>query len=105
MSTQFDTRYEAMQRRDASFDGRFYAGVEQFVDGAYRRSLRLPHGAGVAELRPEREHVLCTLWLDDDRDEPAAIERCRHLLDLDTDPAPIAEHLGRDPLIGELVRA
>jgi len=27
MTTQLDTRYEAMRRRDASFDGQFFAGV------------------------------------------------------------------------------
>ena len=28
-------------------------GVEEVLDGAYRRSLRLPHGSGVVELRPD----------------------------------------------------
>src|SRR5271166_617120 len=27
-------------------------GIEEVLDGAYRRSLRLPHGAGAVELRP-----------------------------------------------------
>ncbi len=27
MTTEFDTRYEAMRRRDASYDGRFIVGV------------------------------------------------------------------------------
>jgi AraC family transcriptional regulator of adaptative response / DNA-3-methyladenine glycosylase II len=76
-------------------------GVEEVVDGAYRRSVRLPHGAGVVELRPDVE---ATLWLDDERDEEAAVADCRALFDLDTDPAPIAEHLAADPLIGPLVR-
>lgn len=31
--------------------------VEEVVDGTYRRSLRLPHGAGIAELRPAHGHV------------------------------------------------
>jgi AraC family transcriptional regulator of adaptative response / DNA-3-methyladenine glycosylase II len=87
------------------FARRAVAGVEELVDGAYRRSLRLSHGAGVAELRPQSGHVHCALWLDDERDEPAAVELCRRMLDLDTDPAPIAEQLGGDPLIGEQVRA
>jgi len=84
---------------------RAVTGVEQIADGGYRRSLRLPHGAGVAELRAAGAELLCTLWLDDERDAPAAVERCRHLFDLDADPAPIDAHLGRGPLIGELVRA
>ena len=98
----------------APFDGegllvflaaRAIPGVEEVVDGAYRRSLRLPHGAGVAELRPEARHVEATFRLDDLRDLGPAIQRCRRLLDLDADPAGIAERLGSDPLIGGLVRA
>src|SRR5581483_607529 len=38
-------------------------GVEEVRDGWYRRTLRLPHGAGVAELRPEPEHIACRLRL------------------------------------------
>ncbi len=80
-------------------------GVEE-VDGAlYRRSLRLPHGPGVVELRFERAHAACRLWLADARDEPAAVERCRRLADLDVDPAAVTEHLRGDPLIGPLVDA
>lgn len=80
-------------------------GVEQVVDGAYRRSLRLPHGAGIAELRLADGHVHGTLTLDDERDLEPAIERCRLLLDLDADPQAILDHLGSDPLIGNLVRS
>ena len=36
---------------------------------------------------------------------PAAVARCRRLLDLDADPLAIAEALGRDDVIGSLVRA
>ncbi|HEY2636214.1 MAG TPA: DNA-3-methyladenine glycosylase 2 family protein, partial [Solirubrobacteraceae bacterium] len=32
-------------------------GVEEVVDGAYRRSLRLPHGPGTVELRPAGDHL------------------------------------------------
>jgi len=78
--------------------------VEQIVDGAYRRSVRLPHGAGVAELRAGDRHVRAQLWLGDERDSHAAVARCRLLFDLDTDPGPIADHLGSDPLLGLLVR-
>jgi AraC family transcriptional regulator of adaptative response / DNA-3-methyladenine glycosylase II len=83
------------------FARRAVPGVEEVVDGAYRRSVRLPHGAGVVELTPAVE---ATLWLDDERDTEAALAHCRALFDLDTDPTPIAEHLGTDPLIGDLVR-
>jgi AraC family transcriptional regulator of adaptative response / DNA-3-methyladenine glycosylase II len=33
------------------------------------------------------------------------VDGCRRLLDLDRDPAPIAAHLGDDPVIGHLVAA
>jgi AraC family transcriptional regulator of adaptative response / DNA-3-methyladenine glycosylase II len=80
-------------------------GVEEIADGSYRRSLRLPHGGGIAELSPADGHVRATLHLDDLRDLGPAVQRCRRLLDLDSDPQAIAEHLGRDPLIGSLVQA
>jgi AraC family transcriptional regulator of adaptative response / DNA-3-methyladenine glycosylase II len=80
-------------------------GVEEVAGDVYRRSLRLPRGAGVVELSLEPWAVHCRLWLDDARDEPPAIERCRRLLDLDADPAVVAAHLSADPLIGPLVTA
>jgi AraC family transcriptional regulator of adaptative response / DNA-3-methyladenine glycosylase II len=85
----------------AFFSRRAVPGVEEVVDGAYRRSVRLPHGAGVVELRAPAD---ATLWLDDERDEEAALVHCRALFDLDTDPVPIAAQLVADPLIGPLVR-
>jgi AraC family transcriptional regulator of adaptative response / DNA-3-methyladenine glycosylase II len=88
----------------AFFGARAVPGIEEIVDGAYRRSLRLPHGGGVVELRPEVGHVEATLWLDDLRDLGPAVHRCRRLLDLDSDPLSITAHLEHDPLIGSLVR-
>lgn len=79
--------------------------VEEASDGVYRRTLRLPHGAGVVDLSDGGRHVACRLRLDDVRDLGAAVERCRGLLDLDADPVAVAELLGRDPLLGRLVRA
>jgi AraC family transcriptional regulator of adaptative response / DNA-3-methyladenine glycosylase II len=87
------------------FGRRAVPGVEQVADGAYARSLRLPGGAGVAELRPGDGGLLCRLWLDDERDLDVALRCCRRLFDLDTDPGPIAERLAADPLIGRAVRA
>ncbi|HEY2300857.1 MAG TPA: AlkA N-terminal domain-containing protein [Acidimicrobiales bacterium] len=80
-------------------------GVEEIVDGAYRRSLRLPQGAGTVELSPGDGHVLARYWLDDLGDLAAAIQRCRALLDLDSDPTTVTEALGRDALIGAAVTA
>jgi AraC family transcriptional regulator of adaptative response / DNA-3-methyladenine glycosylase II len=72
-------------------------GVEEVRDGSYRRTLRLPHGTGVAELMPGPGHVDCLLRLDDLRDLGAAVSRCRWLLDLDADPEAIDEQLAGDP--------
>jgi AraC family transcriptional regulator of adaptative response / DNA-3-methyladenine glycosylase II len=84
---------------------RAVAGVEEALDGGYRRSLRLPHGAAVLELRPGPGFVHASAWLDDERDLAAAVRRCRALLDLDADPGPVLDALGEDPVIGPLVRA
>jgi AraC family transcriptional regulator of adaptative response / DNA-3-methyladenine glycosylase II len=80
-------------------------GVEAVHEGAFRRSLRLPHGHGTVELRPADGHVSARFVLDDLRDLAAAMRRSRALLDLDSDPAAIAEALGADPLLGRFVRA
>ncbi len=80
-------------------------GLEDVSGGTYRRALTLAHGIGVVELTPEVRAVRCVLRLDDLRDLAAAVARCRRLLDLDADPLAIAEALGRDDVIGSLVRA
>jgi len=84
---------------------RAVAGVEQVLDGAYRRSLRLPHGAGVIELRPADGYVHARYRLADLRDLGAAMQRSRALLDLDSDPGSVADVLGAERLLGRLVRA
>jgi AraC family transcriptional regulator of adaptative response / DNA-3-methyladenine glycosylase II len=78
-------------------------GVEEWRDGAYRRTLRLPHGWGIAALAPQPDHVALRLTLGDQRDLPVAVARCRHLLDLDADPAAVIETLGADPVLAPLV--
>jgi AraC family transcriptional regulator of adaptative response / DNA-3-methyladenine glycosylase II len=84
---------------------RTIGGVEELRDGAYRRSLRLPHGESVIALIPRRDGVDIELALEDPADEAAALEAVRCLLRLDADPAAIERHLGDDPLIGASVRA
>jgi AraC family transcriptional regulator, regulatory protein of adaptative response / DNA-3-methyladenine glycosylase II len=78
-------------------------GVEEWRDGAYRRTLRLPHGAGIAALRPMSDHIACQLRLSDFRDLSIAVNRCRRLLDLDADPVAVDELLSADPLLAPLV--
>jgi AraC family transcriptional regulator, regulatory protein of adaptative response / DNA-3-methyladenine glycosylase II len=79
-------------------------GVEEWRDGAYRRTLRLPHGHGIVALRPEPDHVGCQLTLTDLRDLASAISRCRRLLDLDADPQAVTEVLASDEVLAPVVR-
>jgi AraC family transcriptional regulator, regulatory protein of adaptative response / DNA-3-methyladenine glycosylase II len=85
------------------FEARAVRGLEEVSGNTYRRSLGLAHGTGVVELTPEAGAVRCVLRLDDLHGLGAAVARCRRLLDLDADPLAIAEALGRDEVIGELV--
>lgn len=78
-------------------------GVEEWREGTYRRTLRLPHGPGVAALRPEPDHIACRLQLTDFRDLAIAVNRCRWLLDLDADPIAIDDQLSTDPLLAPLI--
>lgn len=78
-------------------------GVEEWRDGAYRRTLRLPYGHGIVALTPRPDHIACRLVLSDLRDLPVAISRCRRLLDLDADPAAVDDQLRTDPVLAPLV--
>lgn len=78
-------------------------GVEEWRDGAYRRTLDLPYGHGIVALTPHPDHIACRLSLTDPRDLTLAISRCRWLLDLDADPVAVDEQLRADPLLAPLV--
>jgi AraC family transcriptional regulator of adaptative response / DNA-3-methyladenine glycosylase II len=79
-------------------------GVEEWRDGAYRRTLRLPHGTGVVALTPHPTHIACRLQLTDLRDLAPAVARCRRLLDLDADPVAVDTLLSHDEALAPLVR-
>ncbi|MGW3421850.1 AlkA N-terminal domain-containing protein [Streptomyces phaeochromogenes] len=78
-------------------------GVEEWRDGAYRRTLRLPYGHAVVALTPTADHIGCRLTLSDMRDLTVAISRCRRMLDLDADPVAVDDQLRTDPLLAPLV--
>ena len=84
-------------------------GVESIGQDGYRRSLDLPHGHGVAHVRPDvvvksgRLHARVELRLADWRDLAPAVSRVRRLLDLDADPTAIEQVLGADPAIAPLI--
>ena len=83
---------------------RAVTGVEHFDGETYRRTLRLPHGAGTVALSDGGDHVMCVLELEELRDLGTAVQRCRRLLDLDADPAAVTDVLGDDPMLGPIVR-
>ncbi len=78
-------------------------GCEEVRQGAFRRTLRLPSGSGIVSLTPTPEYVACQMVLENVRDLPTAIARCRRLLDLDADPEAVDEALGGDPILAPLV--
>jgi AraC family transcriptional regulator of adaptative response / DNA-3-methyladenine glycosylase II len=80
-------------------------GIEEYADGTYRRVLRLPGGPGTVTLRPTPDHVLATFRLTTVADLAAAVARCRHLLDLDADPASYLPVLAADPALAPLTKA
>ncbi len=78
-------------------------GVEEIRDGAYRRTLRLPHGPGLVSLAPAGGHIRAAVTLGDLRDLGTATARCRRLLDLDADPQAVEEVLNTEPALAGLV--
>jgi AraC family transcriptional regulator, regulatory protein of adaptative response / DNA-3-methyladenine glycosylase II len=80
-------------------------GIEEVHEGTYRRSLALPHGAGVAELTPADGHLLAVLRLTDFRDLASAVARCRRLFDLDADSVAVDAVLAAESALTPLVRA
>ncbi len=97
-------------RQPFAFEGLFghlaataVPGCEEVRDGTFRRSLRLPSGAGIVSLTPSPDHVRCSLQLEDFRDLPVAIARCRRLLDLDADPEAVDTVLRADEALRPLV--
>jgi AraC family transcriptional regulator, regulatory protein of adaptative response / DNA-3-methyladenine glycosylase II len=77
-------------------------GVEEWRDGAYRRTLSLPYGHGVAALVPGPDHITCRLSLTDPRSLTPAVSACRTLLDLDADPVAVDGQLSEDPMLAPL---
>lgn len=84
-------------------------GVEEWRDGAFRRTLRLPSGPGIVALTPHEDpyadHVTCRLHVADEADVPVAVAACRRLLDLDADAEAIGAALAADPVLAPLVAA
>jgi AraC family transcriptional regulator of adaptative response / DNA-3-methyladenine glycosylase II len=79
-------------------------GVAEMNGRAYRRTLRLPRGAGVVALEPIETHIQCTLRLESMADLTSAVRQCRRLLDLDADPLSVVDVLSKDRGLSRIVR-
>jgi AraC family transcriptional regulator of adaptative response / DNA-3-methyladenine glycosylase II len=79
-------------------------GVAEVNGRIYRRTLRLPRGAGVVALEPVDTHIHCTLRLESMADLTSAVRQCRRLLDLDADPLSVVEVLSKDRRLSSVVK-
>ncbi|WP_351222310.1 AlkA N-terminal domain-containing protein [Streptomyces sp. NPDC002133] len=85
--------------------------IEEVVGGpgarTYRRTLRLPYGAGIVAVdeRSDGPWLEARIQLTDLRDLTTAVQRLRRLFDLDADPYAVAERLSADPRLAPLVAA
>jgi AraC family transcriptional regulator, regulatory protein of adaptative response / DNA-3-methyladenine glycosylase II len=79
-------------------------GVAEVNGRAYRRTLRLPRGAGVVALEPVDSHIQCTLRLESMADLTSAVRQCRRLLDLDADPLSVVDILSKDRRLSKIVK-
>lgn len=84
---------------------RAVVGLETWDGSTYRRTLSLPHGHATVACRATTGGVLAEFRLADLRDLSPGVARVRRLLDLDADPVAVAEVLGADPMIADLVAA
>jgi AraC family transcriptional regulator of adaptative response / DNA-3-methyladenine glycosylase II len=86
--------------------GRAVQGVEEVVDGEYRRAFVVAGEPGTVAVRAgEPGRLVATFRVRRAEAVPGAVARLRRLLDLDADPVAIDAHLGRDPALRSLVRA
>ncbi len=83
-------------------------GVETWDGACWTTAMRLPGGPAVVRVEVaapgvDRAVVQVRLDLTDPADEPVALERLRHALDLESDVADAERLLAGDPLVGPLV--
>ncbi|MBA2394353.1 MAG: DNA-3-methyladenine glycosylase 2 family protein [Ktedonobacteraceae bacterium] len=76
-------------------------GVEEVVNGRYRRTVAFAKSRGIVEVEPATAGNAIRIYvqLNDLSDLNMLVQRCRRLLDLDADPAAIADVLRKDPLL------
>lgn len=78
-------------------------GVEHVRDRTYFRALRLPVGSGTVALTLPQSGdagpITALIRLEDPADLPAAVARCRRILDLNSDPVAADAALATDPAL------
>jgi AraC family transcriptional regulator, regulatory protein of adaptative response / DNA-3-methyladenine glycosylase II len=85
---------------------RAIAGVEVVTTAGYARTIALGEEVGVLKVEALAGHRLAVaIRFPRLAALPTIIARVRRVFDLAADPAAIAEHLGRDPLLDPLVAA
>lgn len=80
-------------------------GVEEVLEGRYRRTIVMPGSRGNIEIEPitGTNAVFIHLRLTELSDLSLLVQRCRQLFDLDADPSAITQVLAADPMLAPLV--
>lgn len=86
-------------------DSRAVPGVEEVVDGSYRRTIPFGLGRAVIELRPTPTAVLMRLETAEIDHLAPVIQHARRLMDLDADPEVIDDQLARSAPLRRYVRS
>lgn len=86
-------------------ESRATPGVESVSESRYRRTIAVDGKSGVIEVSPLAKcpALEFSVHFPDPRALFVIVERVRRLFDLGCDPAVIAEHLGSDPRLRELL--
>ncbi|HEU5082643.1 MAG TPA: AlkA N-terminal domain-containing protein [Acidimicrobiales bacterium] len=87
------------------FASRSVQGLDEVVDGTYRRRVAVGDRTGSIVLRPSADAVSLTVDLPPDTNLGTLVGGARRAFDLSADPAAVDAHLGADPLLAPLVAA
>lgn len=87
------------------FASRSVVGLDEVLDGAYRRRVAVGERTGSVALRPGLDTVSLTVDLPPDTNLSSLVGGARRAFDLAADPAAVDAHLGADPLLAPLVAA
>jgi AraC family transcriptional regulator of adaptative response / DNA-3-methyladenine glycosylase II len=81
-------------------------GVERVTGDVYRRTVQIGGDLGVLELAPGGDdHLVLRAHLPHWEGLVHIVQRARHIANLDTDQEEAVRQLGRDPVVGPVVRA